>query len=221
MLGNVMKKSLTFMMTMAVAGVVSLGAVKPSFAIDPLVLLGVKQPEDPNIKYKPRAPLVMPPEVRLQAPRSAATERGAEWPNDPDEQIREFEEAAKVALSKQPRSTPRESGDVQVMSPRALDQWASNAGKRGRDSGNREDETRMLPRGEGASRAFTPEELKAGATADGVPIGYVEPERLYLTDPPTGLRAAAAGSEVPQDPSEVFYRRGSQERDFAGDFKPN
>lgn len=46
--------------------------------------LGIMEPERPQIEYRERAPLVLPPSNALPSPRETASSRNPNWPNDPD-----------------------------------------------------------------------------------------------------------------------------------------
>lgn len=191
-------------------------------AFDPLRLLGMTSSEKPEIDYKPRAPLVMPPEASLPPPQEPVMRRGdPQWPNDPDEQMREFVERRKAAIERgyeERLGSKSSDGPSRVLTPQELDQWAANAGLRGRAK-SRTNDVRFFS-GSGNSPVMSPQELRAGASAEVLPEGYVEPEREYLTDPPVGVRAAAAGAPVVKPETPLGQRPGT-DRDYAREFKPN
>ncbi|MGE0844637.1 MAG: hypothetical protein AB7L41_00095 [Flavobacteriaceae bacterium] len=191
-------------------------------AFDPLVSLGLAEPDKPEIEYKPRAPLVMPPSTALQQPHAASVDRGPQWPNDPDAQARAFEERRKEAAKKDDRykDVNRERAN-RVLSPQQLEQWAANAGQRGRYQ-HRDGETMYIPN-EAPSRTVSPGEMAAGAGAPPADLPqtvYAEPEREYLSDPPVGFRQPAPDSVVPIKQGPAIFTRDTRPTRVDQDFKP-
>ena len=56
----------------------------------------------PEIEYRERSPLVVPPKIKLPKPKDAAAASSAEWPKDPDVERRKAAEAE----AKAPRVDP-------------------------------------------------------------------------------------------------------------------
>ncbi|MCB1476009.1 MAG: hypothetical protein H6883_01935 [Rhodobiaceae bacterium] len=192
-----------------------------AYAVDPLKLLGFSSSEKPDIEYKPRAPLVMPPDSSLPPPQEhLARSNDPRWPNDPDVQMREFTERRQEAIKRNYEERLGGPGGEtsRVLTPQELDQWAANAGMRGRAK-PRTGDTPIFSQPNGASPVMTPEQLRAGAASQVLPEGYVEPERAYLTDPPSGVRAAAAGAPVIK-PEDAPGQRPGTSNDPTKDFKP-
>jgi hypothetical protein len=167
-------------------------------------LAGVAEGED-RIEYPERAPLVVPPALKLPAPKTSAAATNPAWPKDPDlEKKRKANEAA--------AAKPRDPG-------KPLTVEEIRAGRiAGANMPTSEEMNRKDP-----SRPLTPQEMQAlneefarkrqeEAAAALTPTG-----RAYLTDPPTPYRqratltpemeaqAAAAGSPVNGKPWYQFW----------------
>lgn len=139
------------------------------------------KPEEPNINYRQRAPLVLPPKTELRQPRAPASARAPNWPQDQEVVAANKRRAAegKVKLDKidegiqgvgarelanGPRSTPGQQAaprpcvmDTDMSNPNACDKatfWRSL-------TVTKQEETAQLRPGE-------------------------EPDRKYLTQPPKG-----------------------------------
>ncbi|MBL8589401.1 MAG: hypothetical protein JNK46_12790 [Methylobacteriaceae bacterium] len=154
------------------AGIISFGAQKPA----------------PEIDYRERAPLVLPPKGanQLRQPVERA-ERGPAWPVDPDVQRRK-EAAAKAKL-------PFDTGDKVMLTKREL--------MGGRAAGA--ESLRTAPdnpgcRMQGGSCLWVnPDALRSQGYApekqDKVVAGQ-EPDRAWLTQPPKGYRKATQSAGV-------------------------
>lgn len=137
-----------------------------------------------DIEYRERAPLVVPPALKLPAPQQRAGQRNAAWPNDPD--VAAKREANANALLP---ATEREKYKLDrnpLLSQEEL--------RRGRDP-SRQNNVPYRPEGENANEQLIQpiivgRELAARRNAkdDLTALSGVEPERKYLSDPPTGLR---------------------------------
>ena len=101
----------TGLLTLSVAALALSLTASPSFALDDgddtllNELVGVISPEKtPDIDYKDRAPLVLPPKGKssLPAPKLASEKPNAAWPNDPDV-IRRRQAAAGACRAFRPR----------------------------------------------------------------------------------------------------------------------
>lgn len=181
--------------------------------------LGIKDAERDPIDYRERAPLVVPPSPKLVEPRERIADADPRWPKDPDLQRKKRQEEER----RKPVWPASNDGDEL----RAI-----------RDGG-RNIRSETLPRGQGGGERTQPFDQENFATRgnrsfaetslfsifkkqEEVPEApYTEPPRRLLTDPPTGLRAAAGDGRVtatketgsrfvdPVDPREVI-RRGAQ-----------
>jgi hypothetical protein len=158
-------------------------------------ILGLKsQDSRDDIEYRERAPLVVPPKMTLRTPEEPGAKRSAAWPNDPDVQRRKQREAnAKVprtetemyrankdnnALSIQEIRAGRREGANMVT---AATPYKSQCESCREGHWLNPDQLRAL------DRKIEPEKtLVAGQ----------EPERRYLTDPPTGYRMPSANAPL-------------------------
>jgi hypothetical protein len=151
-------------------------------------IIGLPQEEKPEIDYRERAPLVVPPNQNLRPPSEGGTaeQRRANWPQDPDVAARR--RAAEEA--RRPVFSPTDAQQTRVFTPdeqRAMRRAGVNPGTPPQQPLNDRGVVQML---EGATMPRT-------GTAAGANDGpYVEPKREYLTDPPLGTRAAAGTGPV-------------------------
>ena len=149
-------------------------------------ILGIED-EKPEIDYRPRPPLVVPPKKDLPPPAVPATAKAQAWPNDPD--------VAAVKKAEENRKKPVTLQDG-ITRPLTIDEI--RAGRVAGAGVPTQPET-AAPRNNGAW--IPPTELRAIeeklrlSKAPEVQPGF-EPERQYLTDPPKGYRKAAAGAPV-------------------------
>lgn len=172
-------------------------------------LAGVAEGEDP-IAYPERAPLVVPPTLKLPPPKTSAAATNPAWPKDPDiERKRKAKEAANAPVKAGKANDPG----------RPLTLEEIRAGRiAGANMPTADDLQRKDP-----SKPLTPQEMQAigeefarnkqeEAAADLTPKS-----RVYLTDPPSLYRqraqltpemeaqAAAAGSPVNPKPWYQFW----------------
>lgn len=172
-------------------------------------LAGSGEDQD-QIQYQERAPLVVPPALRLPSPKASVAAKDPAWPKDPDvERARKMKEAA---------ATPAKSGRASDPG-RPLTVEEIRAGRiAGANLATADDVRRKDP-----SKPLTPQEMQAlneefarkrqeEAAKVLVPQG-----RAFLTDPPTVYRqraaltpemeaqAAAAGSPVNPKPWYQFW----------------
>lgn len=147
--------------------------------------------EQELIDYRARAPIVVPPRLDLPSPKEAA--RSAAWPTDPD--IAERRRAALDSRQPAPQLTPNARAE--------LSQAELQRGVGGDKSLPSEG-----PPSECQASAGTPiclyapwkalQNVVAGTQPDAVQPG-VEPDRKYLTEPPSGYRKATATAKVTMD----------------------
>ncbi len=145
-------------------------------------VVGFGKPTDtnPNIDYRERPPLVLPPKVELQQPVRPAAERNPAWPKDPDVMAARKAQAlarapattvdATQKLSKEELMRGRIPGGQQE--PSIACDTSSSRGCNG-------DATQMWQSLRTAKGEDTTLALQPG----------VEPEREYLTQPPKGYLA--------------------------------
>ena len=164
--------------------------------------IGILPKEKDPIRYRERAPLVLPPKTELPAPSDAYASSNPQWPNDPDvaeRRRRADEERRPVTWSE----TRRMSDNNPMLSPTEL--------RRGR-SASSEGPVPGSHRGDNARDVLllTPDQLRAKVSSDDdVPVGG-EPKRQVLTDPPSGMRRSATGGAIRPD---FAPRVDQQERD--------
>ncbi len=148
-----------------------------------------------EIDYRARPPLVVPPKLDLPQPKVAA--RDPNWPKDPD--IEERRHAAAAAQRPAPQITPNTRVE---MSSQELASKSSEAPKDGPS-----DDCQM---GAGTPIClYTPWQILksvtglGGSKPDAVQVGDEEPDRTYLTEPPSGYRkptaSATATADMPKD----------------------
>jgi hypothetical protein len=165
----------------------------------------MKTDKSPEIDYRERAPLVLPPKLALVPPAKAGAARPASWPQDPDViSQRKASEAARApsedlfansrdgVLSKEELLKGRVAGGGGEVVPGECQGFQNN---------NR------------ACNLLTADELKAegdrfnkangGEEKKDETVAGVEPERVYLTQPPTGyLKATKTVKATHEAPTE-------------------
>lgn len=197
---------------LGVALVAAAAASQPAMAADDgyenvftsvLTAVGVLSPDAaPEIDYRERAPLVVPPKQSLVKPQSPGATRTAAWPADPDVIRRKkavddakapaesvFNHTNDHVMSKEEQLKFRAAQAVQQQDDAygcSINHRSMSHCRYDPDVSKTEDE-RYRAKNPGRS-----DELTAG----------VEPERLYLTQPPKGYLKAtknvAATHEAPQ-----------------------
>jgi hypothetical protein len=150
--------------------------------------MGIISPEKDPIRYRERAPLVLPPKMELRAPAGPESfaSNNPQWPNDPDVVARK-RRAADARVPVTDSEIRRMSENNPRLTPEEM--------RRGRD-----------PKGPGVGRHVSdregvwiaPADLQATATS-GEKAASEKPVRRTLTDPPTQLRLSARGGEVSRD----------------------
>lgn len=173
--------------------------------------IGVIPAPQEDIDYRARAPLVVPPAMKLQEPTSPATARNAKWPNDPDVAARRA--AAKDAL------IPATEREKYIMGQRPL--LSQEEIQRGRVNTPPITTPHRSAMDESPYEVMTQPILigrevaaQRNASAESaVKLGQ-EPPRRYLSDPPVGLRKPAGSGEFTRTrdaPAPMESRFGQQE----------
>jgi hypothetical protein len=159
-----------------------------------LGFLGVHD-EKPEVEYRERAPLVVPPKNALRPPQESASAKHAAWPKDPDVQRRK----AAAATARMP-VTETEEYKRQMNPHLPIDQMRA-----GRKAGAGIPNEPAPVFGDNSREAnwIHPDNLRAmhakaqQAGGNNGPTvacdGREEAPRRYLTEPPTGLRKCVAG----------------------------
>lgn len=163
--------------------------------------IGLVDPKKPEIEYRARPSLVIPPSVdQLPTPSASAASTTPNWPKDEqtlakkrarDMQAMPFGEREKM------RGIP-EGGNTRL----SLDEMRA-----GRVAGagivDRPDQSMQTQ-----SPYISPEELKKqGVALKQTPLG-VEPERKWLTDPPSGYRKGSTyAGKLDEPEKKSFFSR--------------
>ncbi|MDR6953581.1 hypothetical protein J2X65_002942 [Ancylobacter sp. 3268] len=162
-------------------------AQEDNFTEQVLTSLGLVPPPGPDIDYRERAPLVVPPGVgSLPPPRDgAAITQNPAWPKDYDEERKKKEQAAaaKVKVFTNDNAQTRALGPAEMASTRT--NIPSNNRAQGRNAQAREDW--IKPTGYGLFSLGQKQEEKPMVFAG-------EPERQSLTEPPPGFQTPAPGA---------------------------
>lgn len=154
--------------------------------------VGVGSKSTPDIEYKDRAPLVLPPKMALRQPLPAGARRAATWPVDPDvvRRAREAEEGKTITSLTSDRFRGRPSTKEELLAGRGAAPAdagpvpATCAGSRSRDC--------MWVRPDILRSQGILKEEKAV-----VAVG-TEPPRKYLVEPPAGYRKVTKEVKVTQ-----------------------
>jgi hypothetical protein len=185
-----------------------------SFLRNVLSSVGLQRSDSrPDINYRERSPLVVPPKIDLPPPEAAPTANNPRWPTDPD--VKRRREAA-TARKREVFDSSVE--DSRLMTPAELSRGRAAGGNaKAAARGNRDVDETVLPASEmtkGARKSglfsiFSSEPDTATFTA--------EPPRTALTEPPIGYRtpssaqAYGVGQAAPAQPYDLKNRKGVEE----------
>lgn len=155
------------------------------------LLPGDREPID----YNERPGLVVPKDMsKLRAPEAPNRHANSgNWPVDPDVVEREKERKSRIGPFGTTRNDPLEGGRL------SLREMAAGRSAKGAQIG----ESRVLANDKSTIR-MSPQEMEAAgktASAPSYPPG-TEPPRVYLTDPPKGLRIPSANAPIGKRTSE-------------------
>lgn len=147
--------------------------------------MGVIPAEKDPIRYRERAPLVLPPKMELREPASAETYASAnpQWPNDPDV-------AARKRKSAEQRRPVTES-EIRRMSERnptlSIDEMRQGRtlNAQGPTPGEPMSQNNRAP-------SLSPDDLTAGGKKQAEVASNAEASRRTLTEPPTGFRKTSS-----------------------------
>jgi hypothetical protein len=174
------------------SSVLVLGNAGPAYALDDdghenlfdtvmtmLAMTPGKAAEKPDIDYRERPPLVLPPKMDLRQPQEQGTSRSASWPQDPDVTSRK-----KAAAAAHWRGSPAKGNDAlskeELMAGRAAGGTAPAPEQR---CGDRQHWCLYVNPDDMRSQSVPDTEAPTAAVGQ-------EPEREYLTQPPKGYRVA-------------------------------
>ncbi len=177
------RKGLAFALGLAFAPALAVPAAQAQTG-DPLLssvlsTLGLTAPDKPDINYRDRPPLVVPPRSTLPPPQEGRRSAG-NWPNDPDSAENRRARSAAAAADMETRIRRNDTGsriDGADMNRRGGRAVANNPASSGSETYQFLD-------------VMAQDARRASQTAE-VPVG-TEPPRRFLTQPPTGLRASTA-----------------------------
>lgn len=169
--------------------------------------------EQPAIEYRDRAPLVLPPKGAQGLPAPATRQRRADWPQDPDVQRRAAERADRRA----PRTA--ENNLAPDVSMRELNARRGPGGDR---TVPIDDQCRNFHGGNCVW--MNPDRLRSlGVKKEAeskIPVGS-EPDRNWLTEPPTGYRRVTQASGAGQAKPDVRDDGPNIRGFFTNPFKKN
>jgi len=174
--------------------------------------LGFKSPNEAEIEYRERAPLVVPPNRGLPPPRVEAAKPDPAWPKDPDVTRR-----AQIAAKKKDKS----SGDPQTwmdpVSPSKLGPSGGRVAGPGVDKsrGDRdEDGNPVQPHDLGYfGGLFSWGSLGFGRGKEEIGTFTREPPRASLTDPPAGYQTPSGAQPYGTTRRGEVYRPHDQQED--------
>lgn len=179
-----------------VGGVAGPAAAQEGVAIKNILgTMGILPPEKDPIRYRERAPLVLPPKTELPAPAAPESFASAnpEWPVDPDvaavrrraaeERKPVLESEARRMNETNPRLTSQEMGRGRIANrgsgvvPGAPSHFSDNAKE---------------------NLYLNPDQMRAMSrkNVDDTASAGAEPARRVLSDPPTGMRRSARNQTI-------------------------
>lgn len=161
----------------------------------------------PEIDYRERAPLVVPPKRELVSPQERAASRNTQWPNDPDVERRKRE----LNEARLPVPTYQERPELPAREMQAGRKAGAGVGHTAQGILNDNHRDLMI---------IHPDVLRStGIKKDEVLAVGEEPPRRYLTDPPTGYRRASESVKVQRDVEQLpdgadarAYQRAERDR---------
>ena len=174
----------------------AVAAPRPAEAqiIDGLLgFLGVHE-EPPEVEYKERAPLVVPPKNGLRPPQESASTKHAAWPKDPDVERRKVSAAAgKVPVTETEEYKRQLNPHLPIDSMRAgRKAGAGEAPQPGQVFGDNSRESNWIHPDNMRALNAKAQQVSGGTQAVACD-GSAEPQRRYLTEPPSGFRKCIAG----------------------------
>ncbi|MPZ37036.1 MAG: hypothetical protein GEU95_03055 [Rhizobiales bacterium] len=181
--------------------------------------LGLKDPNAPQIEYRERSPLVVPPNRDLPPPQARPRPRDPDWPNDPD-----VARAAKANAVKRKTASNAQTaieGSGRALTPSELEPAGT---ARGQTTASTSSDRSNAPTSGAEGRPVAPSELGYfGGLFSGRAWGFGayqeetgtftnEPPRSQLTEPPPGYQTPS--------PSQPYGVTKRIERSKAEPFDP-
>ena len=166
----------------------------------------LKADRSPEIDYRERAPLVLPPKMALAKPVAEGTAHSAAWPQDPDVLRRRRESEEARAPSLRSLGNPHEGvskeelmkGRVAAVNGGDIPESAARRAACGNE-GNQRNCALLTP---DELRAIDERYKAAGLGDKPEVVAGEEPDRQYLTQPPKGYlkatRTVKATAEAPK-----------------------
>ena len=157
------------------------------FAKDLFASMGLIPKERPNIDYRERAPLVLPPRMELRDPADpqGAIAANPQWPNDPDVAAARRREAdARTPVTQTERRRLEQNPTLSIHDIRA-----------GRRAGAGVPNEPVVRRGDNVRETtwIHPDQLRReGVKKDDGLTSMEEPDRRNLHEPPAGFRKPTA-----------------------------
>lgn len=164
---------------------------------------GLMPGEGPDIEYRQRPPLVVPPSSALPRPQDPASQRTAAWPNDPDVAARRAD--AKDALIPATEREKYKLNQTPLLSQQELRRGRVNAS--GQPQMPPETQSKTFEENIGPIRAGRELAARQAATDTSNLVHGQEPQRRLLSDPPTGYRKPAG--TAPLGPGRAGPREDS------------
>ena len=165
----------------ALASATGAAAQEGLFAKDLFASMGLIPKERPNIDYKERPPLVLPPRMDLRDPADPKGVMAAnpQWPNDPDvAAARRRENYARVPVTDDRRREKNPTLTIEEV-------------RSGRRAGAEIPDGPVVRRGDNVRETtwIHPDQLRREGVKSDDPLSSMEePERRDLTQPPSGFR---------------------------------
>lgn len=184
-----------------------------NFLRNVLSSVGLKRSDTrPDINYRERSPLVVPPKLDLPPPEASGAANDARWPKDPDVNRRR-----EAAAARKREVFDSANDDSRLMTPAEMARGrVAGANAKAPPRGNKDVDETVLPASEmtrgsrksGIFSIFSSE--PESATFAG------EPPRGSLTDPPVGYRTPSAAQaygvgQAPATPYDLKNRKGTEE----------
>lgn len=177
--------------------------------------IGLIPEERDPIEYRDRPALVVPPAPQLPRPvdPEAIAERNPAWPRDPDV------EARRLAAEEARRPVPISNDSNDTKHGARLSIQEIRAGRRIGGGGSGVSEPQLL--GDNYTGSFLPPpDVRSNSPRPGEQAAITygqEPERRFLSDPPTGLRRPASTAPIPGPTRGGTFRPDNEtgQTDFA------
>jgi hypothetical protein len=158
--------------------------------------LGLRDGSEPELDYRERSPLVVPPTRNLPPPEAAAAPANPAWPVDPDQKRR------RDARAKSRAYATGTNEDSRPLSPSELNPAGATAARRTGGPSSGGNDHQMLPSELGyGGGLFSLKALGFGSQSDEVGTFKQEPPRTSLSAPPSGYQTPS-----PTEPYGVTKR---------------